>query len=165
MPPTGLIVNPYRRGDEPSRVIDRGIHLLLSQVMKRPVRAKRASTGTCEVRSFDPQAVAAARRTMPSGHGFEQTAEHLGILAHPWRLRLLVALEGRELCVCDCAQVLGAKLPATSQHLRELRRIGAITFRAEGKMAYYRLADRRWLAVAEAVQKIVANPLALRASA
>lgn len=150
-------------------VIDRASVSLLSQIMKRlvrsAVRTKRAPADTCEVRSFDPQAVAAARRTLPSGHGFEQTAEHLGILAHPWRLRLLVALEGRELCVCDCAQVLGAKLPATSQHLRELRHLGAITFRAKGKMVYYRLVDRRWLAVAEAVQKIVANPLTMRVSA
>lgn len=133
--------------------------------MKRAARPARASAGACEVRSFDPQAVAAARRTLPSSTDFEQVAEHLGILAHPSRLRLLVALDGRELCVCDCAQVLGAKLPATSQHLRELRRIGAIAFRADGKMAYYRLADRRWLAVAESVQKIVAKPLVLRASA
>lgn len=165
MPPTRRIVNPYRSGDEPSRAIDRVFLSLLSQVMKRAGRTVRVAAGTCEIRSFDPQAVAAARRTLPSGQGFEQTAESLGILAHPSRLRLLVALEGRELCVCDCAQVLGAKLPATSQHLRELRRIGAIAYRTEGKMAYYRLADRRWLAIAEAAQKIVANPPNLRASA
>ena len=133
--------------------------------MKRPAHTDRAATGHCEVRSFDPKAVAAARRTLPVDHNLDLVAEHLGILAHPSRLRLLLALEGRELCVCDCAQVLGAKLPATSQHLRELRRLGAIAFRAEGKMAYYRLADRRWLAVAETVQKIVAKPIALRASA
>lgn len=133
--------------------------------MKRAARTARASAGHCEVRSFDPKAVAAARRTLPVDHGLDVVAEHLGILAHPSRLRLLLALEGRELCVCDCAQVLGAKLPATSQHLRELRRLGAIAFRADGKMAYYRLADRRWLGVAEAVQKIVAKPIALRASA
>ncbi len=163
MPPTGVVVNPYRRGAEHSRVIDSADHSLLSQVMKRAGRTARASTGTCEVRLFDPQAVAAARRTLPSGYGFEQTAEHLGILAHPWRLRLLVALDGRELCVCDCAQVLGAKLPATSQHLRELRRIGAITYRAEGKMAYYRIADERWLAVARAAIAIyAAQPTRLR---
>lgn len=146
-------------------LFDSASRRLLLQLMTRTVRTKRASTSACKVRSFDPHAVAAARRKLLSSQGYEQTAECFSILAHPWRLRLLVALEGRALCVCDCAQVLGAKLPATSQHLRELRRIGAITFRAEGKMAYYRLADRRWLAVAEAVQKIIANPLALRASA
>ena len=47
----------------------------------------------------------------------------------------------------------------------ELRRIGAITFRAEGKMAYYRLADRRWLSLAETALKIVATPAVVRASA
>lgn len=114
----------------------------------------RTALDQCQVRAFDPQAVAAARRNVPTDQGLEHSAEQLGILAHPSRLSLLLALDGRELCVCDCAQVLGAKLPATSQHLRELRRMGAITFRAEGKMAYYRIADERWLAVARAALAI-----------
>ena len=133
--------------------------------MKRSARSSGVEVGACQVRSFDPKAVAAAKRTLPDELGLDHVAEHLGVLAHPARLRLLLALDGRELCVCDCAQVLGAKLPATSQHLRELRRLGAIAFRAEGKMAYYRLADRRWLAVAETVRKILAHPPSLRASA
>lgn len=145
--------------------IDSGPLSLLSQLVKRASRTTRAIAGHCEVRSFDPKAVAAARRTLPADLDLDVVAENLGILAHPSRLRLLMALEGRELCVCDCAQVLGAKLPATSQHLRELRRLGAIAFRAEGKMAYYRLADPRWLGVAEAVQKILSKPLPLRVSA
>ena len=35
--------------------------------------------------------------------------------------------------------------------LRELRNLGAVEFRAEGKLAYYRLADSSWLQVAEGV--------------
>lgn len=132
---------------------------------RRAVRAVVAESGMCDVRTFDPRAVAAARRTQPNDHGLERAAECLGVLAHPSRLRLLTALDGRELCVCDCAQVLAAKVPATSQHLKELRRLGAITFRADGKMAYYRLADRRWLALAETAVKLATRPLALRVSA
>jgi len=132
--------------------------------MKRVVNAKPAKhaknvvDGNCQTRSFDPKAVTAAIATLPDDHDVIITAENLGMLAHPSRLRLLAALDGRELCVCDCAQVLGAKMPATSQHLRELRRIGAITFRADGKMAYYRIADRRWVDIALAAQQIVNQP-------
>jgi DNA-binding transcriptional ArsR family regulator len=95
---------------------------------------------------------------MPRDAAVTAVAAGFGVLANPARLRLLLALDGRELCVCDCSQVLGASLSGTSQHLKELRRLGAITFRAEGKMAYYRLADRRWLAIAEAALTAVAEP-------
>jgi DNA-binding transcriptional ArsR family regulator len=133
--------------------------------MKRALKASKVINGLCETRSFDSKAVKAAAATLPNDHDVSVAAEYLGMLAHPLRLRLLAALNGRELCVCDCAQVLGAKMPATSQHLRELRRIGAITFRAEGKMAYYRIADRRWIEIAQAAHLIVQQPVLARASA
>ena len=59
--------------------------------------------------------------------------------------------QGRELCVCDLREVLGISMSGTSQVLRELRNLGAVEFRAEGKLAYYRLADSSWLQVAEGV--------------
>ena len=110
--------------------------------------------GACEVAYFDPKAVAAARKAVSSEAAVADAATRLRTLAHPARLRLLLALEGRELCVCDCAQVLGGPLSGTSQHLKELRRIGAITYRAEGKMAYYRIADERWVELARAALAI-----------
>ena len=42
-------------------------------------------------------------------------------------------------------------MSGTSQVLRELRNLGAVECRADGKLAYYRLADRSWLEVAESV--------------
>lgn len=125
--------------------------------MKR-VRGK-AIEGACEVASFDPKAVTAARKAVSADDDLvADVAASLRAVAHPARLRLLLALDGRELCVCDCAQVLGSLLSGTSQHLKELRRVGAITYRAEGKMAYYRIADERWLAVARAAIAIHATP-------
>lgn len=121
--------------------------------------------GACEIASFDRASVARARAAMPGAESVALTATALGALAHPARLRLVLALDGRELCVCDCAQVLGASLSGTSQHLKELRSVGAITFRAEGKMAYYRLADRRWLAIAEAAIRAATTPAKARVSA
>lgn len=110
--------------------------------------------GACEVSYFDPKAVAAARKAVSGETAVTEASTRLRTLAHPARLRLLLALEGRELCVCDCAQVLGGPLSGTSQHLKELRRIGAITYRAEGKMAYYRIADDRWVGLARAALAI-----------
>ena len=125
--------------------------------MKRHIKrlsraAPRSSDGSCEVDLFDPASISAA-------------SEAMSALGNPARLRLLLALDGRELCVCDCSQVLGASLSGTSQHLKELRRMGAITFRAQGKMAYYRLADHRWLRIAEAALQAIDHPATDEASA
>ena len=118
--------------------------------MKRVTSHSSVAKGACEVAYFDPKAVAAARKAVSGQAAVADAATSLRTVAHPARLSLLLALEDRELCVCDCAQVLGGPLSGTSQHLKELRRIGAITHRAEGKMAYYRIADQRWVALARA---------------
>lgn len=103
----------------------------------------------CAVSSFDPAEVLRAQRVLPDGSRTTDAATRLRALGHPARLALLLALDGRELCVCDCAQVLEASIPAASQHLKELRQLGAITFRTAGRMAYYRIRDPRWVALAQ----------------
>ena len=86
----------------------------------------------------------AARAGLPAAAAVDELAAGLKILANQARLRLLLALEQHELCVCDCAKLLGQSLSAASQHLKELRRIGAVHYRQEGRLAIYRLANDRW---------------------
>lgn len=113
--------------------------------------AARAREGVCEVDQVDRSMVEDARTSLPSDAELRQTADAFRVLANPNRLRVLKALKGRELCVCDLREVLGISMSGTSQVLRELRNLGAVEFRAEGKLAYYRLADASWLDVAESV--------------
>ena len=117
---------------------------------KTPFR-RRASDGVCEVDCVDPSTVAAARRSLPSEAVLRQAAEAFKTLGNPGRLRILKALEGRELCVCDISDVLGLSMSGTSQQLRELRNLGAIEYRVDGKLVYYTLADTFWLELAESV--------------
>jgi DNA-binding transcriptional ArsR family regulator len=119
----------------------------------------------CQVASFDPKAVAQARRVLPPAGDICQTAERLAVLGNPARLALLLALDGRELCVCDSAKVLGSSVSGASQHLKELRRLGAITFRTAGKMAYYRIADPRWLDLARSALVLDGRTTRTKASA
>ena len=109
--------------------------------------------GTCEVDQVDPRMVSEAQAAIPCEVELRRAADAFRTLANPNRLRALKALEGRELCVCDLREVLGISMSGTSQVLRELRNLGAVEFRAEGKLAYYRLADAFWLQVAEGVLK------------
>ncbi|MEM2192186.1 MAG: ArsR family transcriptional regulator [Candidatus Hadarchaeales archaeon] len=50
----------------------------------------------------------------------------LGVLSHPIRLKILRALEVRELCVCVSVSLAKYDYPRLSYHLRLLKRAGLI---------------------------------------
>ncbi len=62
-------------------------------------------------------------------------------LADETRLKILWALEKREMCVCDLAAMLGLTESAVSHQLRLLRNLQLVTNRRDGVVLYYRLAD------------------------
>ncbi len=65
----------------------------------------------------------------------------LGLLAEPSRLRILLLLGHRELCVCQIMGVLGMSQPLVSRNLALLSRAGLLSARRDGKMMYYRLSE------------------------
>lgn len=97
--------------------------------------------GLCEVEAVDETAVAAARRDRAADGDIDRLSDIFAMLASSTRLRLLEALAGRELCVCDLSAVAGVSPSAVSHHLRRLRQLRMVSFRKEGRMAYYRLND------------------------
>ena len=108
-----------------------------------------SQTGECEVFLFDEERVGRARRALlPSGNA-QDVAELFKLLAHPTRLQILRALSREELCVCDLAQVLGLSVSATSYQLQAMRRAKVVRYRAEGRLAYYRVANEVVLALLE----------------
>ncbi|MGZ5472789.1 MAG: ArsR/SmtB family transcription factor [Thermoanaerobaculia bacterium] len=62
-------------------------------------------------------------------------------IAHPTRLRILAALRGGPLCVCQMTVVVKLAASTVSEHLSELRKAGLITDRKEGRWVEYRLSD------------------------
>jgi DNA-binding transcriptional ArsR family regulator len=62
-------------------------------------------------------------------------------IGHPTRLRLLAALRGGPLCVCQMTVVVKLAASTVSEHLSELRKAGLITDRKEGRWVEYRLSD------------------------
>ncbi|MFC3862565.1 ArsR/SmtB family transcription factor [Deinococcus antarcticus] len=95
----------------------------------------------CEVKCVHPQAVAQALSSLPDALCIEQASTFLKLMADPTRLRILIALNSGELCVCDLAAVVGISESAISHQLRLLREGRVVTFRKEGRVAYYRLLD------------------------
>lgn len=63
-------------------------------------------------------------------------------LADETRLRLLRALAGRELCVCQLVALVGLAASTVSKHLALLRAARLVEARKQGRWMYYRLAGR-----------------------
>ena len=67
-------------------------------------------------------------------------------IGHPIRLRLLAALRGGPLCVCQMTVVVKLAPSTVSEHLAELRKAGLIADRKDGRWVEYRLAGEESLA-------------------
>jgi len=62
-------------------------------------------------------------------------------LADENRLRILAALRGRELCVCQIVELLEITGPTISRHLAVLRQAGLVQHRKDGRWMHYRLPE------------------------
>ena len=71
-------------------------------------------------------------------------------LADENRVRLLAALEGGELCVCQLIELIGLAPSTVSKHLSILRSARLIQCRKDGRWMYYRLTDKQAPKMAQA---------------
>jgi DNA-binding transcriptional ArsR family regulator len=63
-------------------------------------------------------------------------------LADPSRLRILAALRGRELCVCQVTELLRLAPSTISKHLALLQHAGLVASRKTERWVYYRWPGR-----------------------
>lgn len=64
------------------------------------------------------------------------------LLADASRIRILLLLAQRELCVCQIMGVLGMSQPLVSRNLSLLFKAGFLDDRREGKMMFYRVKKK-----------------------
>lgn len=108
---------------------------------------------------IDATAVELARQRLVTSR---QEREARGILASAsnlTRLRIIRALAETPLAAGDLARVVGRTAPATSQHIRVLREVGAIASTRSGNVLRYHLTDstsaRIHVAIARAFDLLV----------
>lgn len=77
----------------------------------------------------------------PADEILYKLADLYKVFGDPTRIRILNALSGGELCVCDIAELLGMTQSAISHQLRVLKQSYLVKFRRDGKTVYYSLAD------------------------
>lgn len=95
----------------------------------------------CEETVIHEEDVLAASQSLIDTATADQLSQTFSALADPTRLRLISALLGRELCVCDLSVVLGMTQSAISHQLRLLRNLNLVKYRKEGRIVYYALDD------------------------
>ena len=64
------------------------------------------------------------------------------LLSDETRVRILMLLSKRELCVCQLMGVLGISQPLVSRNLSLLSAAGLLAERKEGKLVFYRLGKK-----------------------
>jgi DNA-binding transcriptional ArsR family regulator len=75
----------------------------------------------------------------------EALANIFRVLGDPTRVRILDALSGGELCVCDIASLVGISESAVSHQLRLLRSMRLVRPRRAGRLVYYAVDDQHIL--------------------
>ena len=91
---------------------------------------------------IDKENVDQARRTLPDQKTLNGLAETFKVLSNPSRLKIIHTLAQREMCVSDLAAFLDSTDLAVSHQLRLLRTMRLVSYRKEGKLAFYTLDDQ-----------------------
>lgn len=86
-------------------------------------------------------AIEDVRKAMADDAHITALAELFKLLGDGTRVRMLLALARRELCVCDLTSIIGMSQSAVSHQLRYLRAAKLVRYRKEGKNVFYSLDD------------------------
>lgn len=95
----------------------------------------------CDCDVIHEEAVNEVRGKLCPTEEYLKLAELFKMFADGTRVRILHALEQREMCVCDLAVLLGLTKSAVSHQLKALRIANLVKFRREAQTVYYSLAD------------------------
>ena len=78
---------------------------------------------------------------MPSEELLYDLADLFKVFGDTTRIKILYALMGKDLCVAEIAEVIGATQSAVSHQLRTLKQARLVRFQRDGKSVIYSLAD------------------------
>ncbi len=105
------------------------------------MKKDECSCGVCEAHEVHSDAVQSARRFMPEPPMVEDLSDFFKLFSDPTRVRILLALDAGELCVCDISEALDMSMSAVSHQLRLLKDAHLVRSRKEGRSVFYSLCD------------------------
>ena len=110
-----------------------------TEILKIPTPAE------CDAEHLDQSTTTVRRQQLLTARTVEGLAETFRVLGDPTRVRILDALAGGELCVCDIASLVNISESAVSHQLRLLRGMRLVRPRRAGRLVYYAVDDHHIL--------------------
>lgn len=95
----------------------------------------------CEVTLIHEDNVKKAVNELPDDELIADLSDMFKIFGDQTRMKILMALESGELCVCDIAAVMNMSQSAISHQLRVLKQSNIVKTRRQGKVVYYSISD------------------------
>lgn len=95
----------------------------------------------CDCEVIHEDVVNEVKKTLFPDDEYIELASLFKLFGDPTRVRILHALEQKEMCVCDLACLLGLTKSAVSHQLKALRLANLVKFRRDTQIVYYSLAD------------------------
>jgi DNA-binding transcriptional ArsR family regulator len=78
-------------------------------------------------------------------------------LADENRLRIVSALNGRELCLCQIVELLGLATSTVSRHMSILQQARLVESRKQGRWTFFQLDEESPAEVAEAARLVISG--------
>ncbi len=100
-----------------------------------------AERAVCDCTIIHQDILDLVARDLPDKRSFDHLAALYKAFSDPTRVKILWALKGHALCVCDLAALLNMTVSAVSHQLKTLRLSNLVKFDRDGKVVYYSLAD------------------------
>lgn len=95
----------------------------------------------CEEHELHRDRIEAGRKNMPPECELYDLSDFFKVLGDSTRMKILFAIDGGALCVCDIAELVGMTKSAVSHQLKILRSADLVTYKKVGKNVFYELAD------------------------
>lgn len=95
----------------------------------------------CDCSSIHEETVNAVRKELVDDDILLDMADTFKIFSDSTRIKIINALMHAELCVCDLAVLLGMSKSTISHQLRTLKQSDLVTYRKDGRIVYYSVAD------------------------
>ncbi len=99
------------------------------------------SKDICEIKGIKTELIDEISQNMKDDDIIQKTCDLFKILSDPNRIKIILALDIHELCVCELSQLLDMSQSSVSHQLRHLRNSNIVKFRKENKHIFYSLND------------------------
>ena len=96
---------------------------------------------------IDKKTLSLVKEFVPPKESLEAIAEFFSALSDSTRIKIVSALSISPMCVSDISTVLELNQTTVSHQLRNLKNIGVVKCKRQGKVAFYSICDKNILDV------------------